>query len=135
MVVLAVMKILANRNGCHDVVIVEPFNWSQTEGESAVVTEIALIDVVPGQEYAFAVAYRQAHRLLATSPGCLGARMTRGVESPSRFVLIVRWQSVDDHVNNFRKTERFTQCEELLGRYLAGPPVVEHFTDLGVQSF
>ncbi|HEX4223791.1 MAG TPA: antibiotic biosynthesis monooxygenase family protein [Pseudonocardiaceae bacterium] len=129
------MEILANRNGGHNVVVVEHFRWGQIKGELAVVTEIALIDVVPGQEYAFAVAYRQAHRLLVTSPGCLGARMTRGVESPSRFVGIVRWQSVDDHLNNFRKTERFTQYQELLGRYVAGPPVVEHFTDLGVQSF
>jgi heme-degrading monooxygenase HmoA len=129
------MEILANRDGRHHVVIVELLSSGHIEGESAVVTEIALIDVVPGQEYAFAVAYRQAHRLLVASPGCLGARMTRGVESPSRFVGIVRWESVDDHLNNFRKTERFTQYQELLGRYVAGPPVVEHFTDLGVQSF
>jgi quinol monooxygenase YgiN len=107
----------------------------QTGGDSAVVVEIAQIDVLPGQEDAFAAAYKRAHRLLTSSPGCLSARMTRGIESPSRFVGIVQWESVDHHLTNFVKTERFTQYQELLGPYVAGPPVVEHFTDLGVQSF
>ena len=99
------------------------------------VVEIAQIDVIPGQEDAFATAYKRAHRLLITSPGCLSARMTRGIESPSRFVGIVAWESVDQHLTNFVKTDRFIQFQDLLGPYYAGPPVVEHFTDLGVQSF
>lgn len=99
------------------------------------VLEITLIDVIPGQEQAFASAYRQAHRLLTASEGCLGARMTRGVETPSRFVGIVKWESVDDHLTNFRETDRYEQYRDLLVRYLAAPPVVEHFTDLGVRTF
>ena len=99
------------------------------------VVEIAQIEVVPGQEDAFAAAYRTAHRLLIETPGCRGARMTRGVESPSRFVGIVEWDSVDDHLANFRETERYERYRELLGPYLAAPPVVEHFTDLGAHTF
>ncbi|HEY4454774.1 MAG TPA: antibiotic biosynthesis monooxygenase [Pseudonocardiaceae bacterium] len=99
------------------------------------VVEIAQIEVVPGQEEAFAAAYRKAHRLLIESPGCISARMTRGVESPSRFVGVVEWESVEHHLTNFRGTERFQQYADLLGGYLAAPPVVEHFTDLGVRSF
>lgn len=99
------------------------------------VLEITLIDVIPGQEEAFASAYRQAHRLLTDSHGCLSARMTRGVETPSRFVGIVQWESIDDHYTNFRQTERYEQYRDLLTRYLAAPPVVEHFTDIGVRTF
>lgn len=99
------------------------------------VVEIALIDVIPGQEEAFAGAYRQAHHLLTASAGCISARMTRGVETPSRFVGIVQWESVDDHLTNFRETERYDQYRDLLARYLAAPPVVEHFSDIGARSF
>lgn len=99
------------------------------------VLEIALIDVIPGQEEAFAGAYRQAHHLLTASAGCVSARMTRGVERPSRFVGIVQWESVDHHLRNFRETDRYQQYSDLLKRYLAGPPVVEHFTDIGALSF
>jgi heme-degrading monooxygenase HmoA len=97
--------------------------------------EIALIDVIPGQEEAFAGAYQKAHRLLTETPGCIEARMTRGVETPTRFVGIVHWESVEHHLTNFRDSERYSQYAQLLGKYLAKPPVVEHFTPLGNGSF
>jgi heme-degrading monooxygenase HmoA len=93
------------------------------------VLEVALIDVVPGQEDGFVAAYRLGHPILATTPGCRSVRMTRGVESASRFVLLVEWDSVEAHLENFRGTERFAQWRALIGGYFAGPPLVEHYVD------
>ena len=53
-------------------------------------------------------------------PGCAAVRMTRGVESPSRFVLLVEWDSVADHELNFRGTDRFPQWRAAIGPYFAG---------------
>jgi heme-degrading monooxygenase HmoA len=92
------------------------------------ILEVALIDVTPGREDEFAAAYAEGHPVLAGTPGCRSVRMTRGVESPSRFVLLVEWDSVADHENNFRATDRFTRWRSLIGPYLATPPLVEHFT-------
>jgi heme-degrading monooxygenase HmoA len=97
-----------------------------------VVLEIALIDVTGGQEDAFAAAYAKGHPLLAGTPGCRSIRMTRGIESPSRFVLLVEWDSVEAHDQHFRATERFTTWRSLIGPFFAAPPVVEHFTDVPV---
>jgi heme-degrading monooxygenase HmoA len=94
------------------------------------VLEVGLIDVLPGQEDAFAAAYRRAHPILAGTPGCRSVRMTSGIESPARFVLLVEWDSVEAHSENFRGTERFARWRELIGGYFAGPPLVEHFTDV-----
>ena len=94
------------------------------------VLEIALIDVLPGQEDAFAAAYRVGHPILATTPGCRSVRMTGGIESASRFVLLVEWDSVEAHVENFRNTERFVQWRALIGSHFAKPPTVEHFVDV-----
>ena len=94
------------------------------------VLEVALIDVVPGQEDAFAEAYRAAHPILAGTPGCRSVRMTRGIESPARFVLLVEWDSVEAHTENFRSTERFFRWRGLIGPYFARSPLVEHFTDV-----
>lgn len=89
-----------------------------------------MIDVVPGQEEAFTAAYREAVRTLGETPGCRSVRMTRGIESPSRFVLLVEWDSVAAHEENFRATERFTTWRSLIGPHFAAPPVVEHFEDV-----
>jgi heme-degrading monooxygenase HmoA len=97
------------------------------------VLEIALIDVRPGEEEAFAAAYLDARDGLMSTPGCRTARMTRGVESPSRFVLLVEWDSVAAHEENFRATPRFTTWRSLIGPYFAAPPVVEHFSDVSLR--
>jgi heme-degrading monooxygenase HmoA len=94
------------------------------------VLEIALIDVVAGREDDFAAAYAKGHEVLAGTPGCRSVRMTRGIESPSRFVLLVEWDSVAAHQENFRATDRFTSWRSLIGPYFAGPPMVEHFVDV-----
>ena len=94
------------------------------------VLEVALIDVRPGEEEAFAAAYRQAHPIVRSTPGFRSIRMTRGIESPSRFVLLVEWDTVEAHLENFRASDRFTRWRGLIGPYFAAPPVVEHFTDV-----
>jgi heme-degrading monooxygenase HmoA len=94
------------------------------------VLEVALIDVVSGQEDAFAAAYGEARELVAGTPGCRSVRMTRGIESPSRFVLLVEWDSVEAHQKNFRESERFPAWRARIGPYFANPPLVEHYTDL-----
>jgi len=94
------------------------------------VLEVALIDIIPGAEEAFAAAYKIAHPILATTPGCRSVRMTRGVESASRFVLLVEWDSVEAHLENFRNSERFPQWRGFIGEFFAKPPLVEHYLDV-----
>jgi heme-degrading monooxygenase HmoA len=96
------------------------------------VLEVAIIDVLAGREDDFEAAYAKAYPLLVDSPGLRSVRMTRGIETPSRFVLLVEWDSVDAHIDNFRATERFTQWRALIGPYFDGAPRVEHFDDVTV---
>ncbi len=93
------------------------------------VLEVALIDVQPGAEEAFVQAYGQARQLVAETPGCRSMRMTRGVETPTRMVLLVEWDSLEAH-EVFRASDRFPQWRALIGPHFAAPPVVEHFTDV-----
>ena len=93
------------------------------------VLEVALIDVTDAD--AFEAAYRDVRPVLARTPGCRSVRMTRGIESPGRFVLLVEWDSVEAHERNFRGTESFRTWRAAIGPFFAGPPRVEHFDDVG----
>ena len=53
------------------------------------VLEVAQFDVTDAE--AFQAAYLSAREVLITAPGCRSVRMTRGVESPTRFTLLVEW--------------------------------------------
>jgi heme-degrading monooxygenase HmoA len=97
------------------------------------VLEVALIDVTAGAETAFRTAYASAGPLVSGSPGCRSMRLTQGVETPTRFVLLVEWDSIQAH-EGFRSSERFVQWRALLGPLFAGPPQVEHFADVPPQA-
>lgn len=92
------------------------------------IIEIAVIEVVAGEEDDFAAAYVEASEYLVGAEGCISATMTRGVDSPSRFVGIVRWESIEAHRKNFRETDRYAAYGNLLKGYLAALPSVEHYT-------
>ncbi len=93
------------------------------------VLEVARFAITPGSEDAFAAAYAEAVPLVSATPGFGSARMLRGVESPSRFVLLVEWDSVAAH-EDFRGSDRFGAWRALIGPHFAAPPEVEHFTDV-----
>jgi heme-degrading monooxygenase HmoA len=94
------------------------------------VLEIADIAVKPGTEDEFTAAVREGIRYVADTPGFGSARLTRGVESPSRFVLLIEWDSVEAHTKGFRESENFGRWRGLIGRYLDGDPKVEHADDV-----
>ena len=106
----------------------DPLHYVYRIDRPGTVLEVGLIDVTDAD--GFAAAYRQARAVLAGTPGCRSVRMTRGIESPKRFVLLVEWDSVEAHEVNFRQTERFTSWRGLIGPYFSTPPRVEHFTDV-----
>ncbi len=95
------------------------------------VLEVALIDVQDGHEDGFIAAYAKARPLLTGAAGFLSVRMTHGIETPTRFVLLVEWESVDAHLD-FRASEQFPQWRALIGPHFDGAPQVEHFEDVRV---
>ncbi|MFL6129142.1 MAG: antibiotic biosynthesis monooxygenase family protein [Mycobacteriales bacterium] len=98
------------------------------------VVEVAVFEIKPGEEDAFVAAYHRVRSEVTGTPGCLSVRMTRGIESPGRFVLLVEWESLDAHLVGFRGTERFTRWRAGLGPYFAAPPEVQHYSDVGTPA-
>ncbi len=90
------------------------------------VLEIADFLVREGDEEKFTAAYRDAVTFITGSPGCLGARLVRGIENPRRFVLLVEWERLEDHTEGFRESPAFGQWRGAVGGYFAEPPTVEH---------
>lgn len=94
------------------------------------VTEIADITVQDSKADGFADAVREGLKLVSAAPGFRSARLTRSVETPTRFVLLIEWDSVEAHNVGFRESEDFGRWRELVGPFFAGPPTVEHLEDL-----
>ncbi|MGZ3146778.1 antibiotic biosynthesis monooxygenase family protein [Lentzea chajnantorensis] len=96
------------------------------------ILEHAVLDVLPGRAAEFEEAFGEARELISASPGFLGLRLSRCLEDPNRYLLLVQWESVEAHTVGFRQGPSYARWSELLHRFYSPFPVVQHFEDLGV---
>jgi heme-degrading monooxygenase HmoA len=91
------------------------------------IREHALLDVRPGHEERFERAFGEAKAIIASMPGFRSLTLDRGVEQPSRYLLLVTWDRVEDHTDGFRRSREYEQWRELLHHFYDPFPVVEHY--------
>ncbi|MBL8349412.1 MAG: antibiotic biosynthesis monooxygenase [Burkholderiaceae bacterium] len=92
------------------------------------ILEIADIRIQPGQNAAFEEAIQHALATVAVhARGMQGYSVTRGIESPERYVLQIVWATLEDHTVGFRQGPLFAQWRAIIGPFFAAPPSVEHF--------
>jgi heme-degrading monooxygenase HmoA len=92
-----------------------------------VILERAIFQVTPGTEHDFEAAMQQAKDVIAQSGGFRSFRLQRGIEQPSSYLLLIEWDSVEDHMQGFRESELFLRWRELIGPFFAAAPEVEHY--------
>ena len=98
------------------------------------VFEMAQIEIKPGMESAFERGVSQAAPIFRRARGCRGMQLLRSVEQPSRYTLMVTWETVDDHTVHFRQSQDFQEWRRLVGEFFVGPPQVGH-TEVAVSGF
>ena len=91
------------------------------------VLEVALLDVRTGQEPAFEDAFRKAQAIIASMPGYRSHELQRCVERANRYVLLVRWDTLEAHTQGFRGSPQYQQWKALLHHFYDPFPVVEHY--------
>jgi len=93
-----------------------------------VITEIAVVDIVVGQEKDFESALSVAvSTVLPQAKGFLSFHLHRGIESPSTYTFLIEWNTLEDHTIGFRESDLFLQWRALIGKHFASPPRVEHW--------
>ncbi len=88
--------------------------------------EIAEIEVKEGEEALFEAAVAKAVPLFKRSKGCRGLELQRSIETPCKYRLVVKWETVEDHVVHFRGAEEFQEWRKLVGPHFSAAPVVGH---------
>ncbi|KXV26770.1 hypothetical protein AD936_20165 [Gluconobacter japonicus] len=88
--------------------------------------EMATIFVKNGDEAPFENAAYQAAEIFKAARGCLGMHLQRSVENRSKYLLIIEWSNLEDHMEIFRKSEGFKRWRELVGVYFDKSPNADH---------
>jgi heme-degrading monooxygenase HmoA len=93
------------------------------------ILEIADIRITPGKQAEFDEAIIRGLETVATrAKGFRGYKVNRGVESPDRYVLMIYWETLEDHTVAFRQGPLFAEWRAIVGPFFAAPPNVEHFS-------
>ena len=93
------------------------------------ILEQADITIAPGQQAEFdaAIAHGVA-TVISKAEGFRSARVHKGIESPERYLLLIEWETLENHTVDFRESAAFQQWRAIVGPFFAKAPVVEHFT-------
>ncbi|HRI57657.1 MAG TPA: antibiotic biosynthesis monooxygenase, partial [Anaerolineae bacterium] len=90
------------------------------------ILEIADIRVTPGRETEFEAAIQRGlAEVVARARGFRGFKVNKGIESPDRFVLMIFWDTLEDHTVHFRGGPLFAEWRAIVGPFFAAPPQVE----------
>ena len=99
------------------------------------ILEIADIRIKPGTHVEFESAIEKGVKnVIAKARGFKGYKLNKGIESPERYVLMIFWQTLENHTVDFRESPAFQEWRALVGPYFAGPPAVEHFALLSKSA-
>ncbi|MEO8558190.1 MAG: antibiotic biosynthesis monooxygenase [Rhodospirillales bacterium] len=92
------------------------------------ILEIATLDVKPSQREEFQAAFKQAAPIIAGMKGYLAHQIQECIEDKQRFVLLVWWQTLEDHTVGFRHSVEYQQWRALLHHFYDPFPTVQHFS-------
>jgi heme-degrading monooxygenase HmoA len=93
------------------------------------ILEVAILNVIPGQESAFEANFCRAIPILTGMHGYISHELRRCLEHPNRYILLVDWQSLEDHTIRFRTSPRYQEWKALLHHFYDPFPTVEHYDE------
>ncbi len=97
------------------------------------VLEAAMLQVKPGLTAAFEASFKEASPLIASMDGYLGHELQHCLEDDHKYLLLVKWRTLEDHTVGFRGSAQYQEWKALLHSYYSPFPVVEHFTSINLD--
>jgi heme-degrading monooxygenase HmoA len=97
------------------------------------ILEIADVKVRDGYLDEFESAFRIASPLIASIEGYISHDLQRSMETPGRYVLLVKWETLEAHTVGFRESAVYQEWKRLLHHFYEPPGRVEHFERVVTQ--
>jgi heme-degrading monooxygenase HmoA len=91
------------------------------------ILELATIDIKQGTNADFERALEQAQSVISKAEGYIGHQFQKCIERDNRYVLLIRWVTLEAHTEGFRNSDLFKEWRGLIGQYFEKPPLVEHY--------
>ncbi len=91
------------------------------------ILELVTLDIKAESNAEFEANLAKAMKVISQSNGFISIDVRHCIEEANRYVLLIHWQTLEDHTVGFRTSELFTQWRALIGPFFLNPPFVQHF--------
>ncbi|EEX94632.1 antibiotic biosynthesis monooxygenase [Vibrio orientalis CIP 102891 = ATCC 33934] len=91
------------------------------------ILEVAILDVKPNLEAEFEHNFAKAQTIISSMKGYVSHQLQRCIENPSRYILLVNWETLEDHEQGFRQSAEYQEWKALLHHFYDPFPTVEHY--------
>ena len=91
------------------------------------ILELATIDIKQGENAEFEQYLDKAQYVISQSEGYISHEFQQCIEQDNRYILLIKWATLEAHTEGFRGSELFKEWRTLIGPFFENPPVVEHF--------
>lgn len=94
------------------------------------ITEIAILKIKSEQNSDFERSFKEAEKLLAGRQGYISHELLKCLEEENQYLLIIRWETLEDHTIHFRGSAEYQEWKKLLHHFYDPFPSVEHYEAL-----
>ena len=91
------------------------------------ILEVAILDLKPGIDREFEAAFKVASNIIVGMPGYIAHELQHCLENRDRYILLVRWEKLEDHTVGFRSSPEYQEWRDLLHHFYDPFPTVEHY--------
>jgi heme-degrading monooxygenase HmoA len=91
------------------------------------ITEIALLNIRPGLAGEFEEAFAKAQPIIESMHGYIQHELQQCIEDNDKYMLVIRWKTIEDHTTGFRGSAGYKEWKKLLHHFYDPFPVVEHY--------
>jgi heme-degrading monooxygenase HmoA len=84
------------------------------------ILEVVDIRIHPGRQAKFEAAIKLGvETAIAKAEGFVGYEVKHGIESPDRYLLLIRWETLEHHTVGFRGSPAFATWRGIVGPFFA----------------
>jgi heme-degrading monooxygenase HmoA len=91
------------------------------------ILEIATFDIKEGHQTTFEQTFQAAEAVVSRSKGFISLKFHHCIEIPTKYKVLIHWQTLEDHTIGFRQSALFTEWRTVLSPHFNKAPIAEHF--------
>jgi heme-degrading monooxygenase HmoA len=91
------------------------------------ILEVAMLQVKPDLTKDFEDSFKEASKILSKMKGYINHEVQKCIEDKNKYILMVRWETLEDHTIGFRRSAEYQEWKRLLHHFYDPFPIVEHF--------